>query len=85
MNEIETKSLEEGNLVLFNNSGSPSSNFIYFVWYRKDKNFRMLLKTFNTKLNKVKTYLSSIKNTYSDSGLGKWDLKTGQLLFISEE
>ena len=87
MKQNEIKSLEEGNLLLFDITGKPSfdASCIWFVWYLEDDEYKVLLKTFNTIEGKVEKSLEKIRNVFVESGLGRLDLMTGKWLFFKPE
>jgi len=84
MNKIEKKSLQDGNLVIFDLKGIPlfETSIVWFVWYKSEDKYKILLKTFNTDRHRVEINLNSLKKTYPESGLGKWSLTTGQCCFM---
>ena len=83
MNNIEKKSIINGNIVVVDPKGKAYSktNPIYYVWYKKEnEDYKILLKTFNCNKKNVEEKKEKIKEKIKGNvGIGILDINNQRM------
>jgi hypothetical protein len=86
LKEKEITALNEGNIVVIgeNKTPAPATQNIWFVWYRgsnsANDDYRILLKTFNTKKTKTVKIINKMREKFDNEiGIGRLSMFNGKM------